>query len=527
LMTESLPLINEGATTDLKDFVSRGGGLVVLPPRSKQLLTSLLVSTESLSESGEGDLPRKVRRCLFADDLIPGTEGLVVTRRGGYDIDFRGNQGTSSSDPDTEPQPTLAIHQHGKGRVLVWNTLAPTKREARGLVVQSVMAVQPVAVQPIANVAVIQIDDFPAGFTEQMQEPIATEYGINNITFWREMWLPDMLALSREFEIPYTYFIPFNYNQRVDPPYEFEGWERAVVDVDGQQQFFSRYCLEQIKSGGELALHGYNHVPLATEHWGSKSNMLAALGQAARRWKADDFGRPPVSYVPPMNEFDSIGAQAVAEAFPSVKVICSSFSSPYEKGGNRDFGPEPWNTKLFSLPRVTSGHKISNMMRMSMTSAVNTMGVWTHFLHPDDIFDNPINRPEGRYFRNPKVLSWRIDSINRQQGLYDQFREWIEFANHNYPWLRYMRTDEAYQIVEQHLQNQVRVTFESDRVVLRSLKPTYLHVRINDGRTIDMGQAEGARLLHVAKGTNYTQFTIEMTGRELELSLEREAEAGQ
>jgi hypothetical protein len=194
-------------------------------------------------------------------------------------------------------------------------------------------------------------------------------------------------------------------------------------------------------------------------------------------------------------------------------------SGQFEAGGLREFGPEPWNPRLFSLPRATSGYHLTAPQRLAMLSELGTMGVWTHFIHPDDVVDTPQNNPAAASQRNPEGWFWRGDHTGQQNGFYYRFLRWLNFTQTYYPWLRFVTTAEASQIMQAYLANEVEVALKPYGISLRSKSPTFFQVRINDGRRVNLNALEGAQLVHVYRGEGYTLYTLRGVKEEVNLQL--------
>jgi hypothetical protein len=428
---------------------------------------------------------------------------------------------------DLAPDRPLAWrHQRGRGRVVYWNSHYLSVRQRRGLLIQSLMSVQPVAVMPMANVGVIQIDDFPSGIADLDCEPVRSEFGMTVVPFLDRIWLPDMLQLGHEFGIPFSFFAPFTYNEVTAPPFDFREWEANRVVEDGRDILFPVKSARTAARQGELGLHGYNHIPLTLEHWHSRANMVAGLRAALERWQADELGPPPASFVPAMNNLDADGARALTEALPTLKIICGMHWGLLETGEGREFGPEPWNPALFALPRMTYGYEMTPYSGFVMVSQLATFGVWTHFLHPDDVIDNPVHMPAATSHRNPHTLRWRGRRDGGEPSLLGQLRAWFDFTARHFPWLRYARTSEAADLIRRHLANRVRVTYDGSAVEITSEADTDVQVRINSWSAVHAGEWAGVELLHQYRGDDYHLYTLRMKAGSVRLALVPNEEAG-
>jgi len=372
------------------------------------------------------------------------------------------------------------------------------------------------------NVGLFHIDDFPAPPPTCKLEPVTSEYDLTVVDFYYKVWFPDMMSLARKYGLHYLWIIPFNYNGRIEPPWDFREWTHAKIEVNGQKVPFCTYMSHQVAQGEhELALHGYCHQSLRLDWWkGNTGNMVAALEAAKQRWQEDGLGPLPFSYVAPNNLYDAAGLAALHEAIPSIKVVSSVFTGVFEEGRLREFGPEPWNEDLFSIPRWTHGCFDEPYTRLVTMSELNMMGVWTHFLHPDDIFNTIENYPTETEPRNPHNAPWRGDPSDPADGMFDQLDRMLAWNQEHYPWLRWMNTDDSYTEFANYFDTEASYTFDDDEIRIEFSKhPTHLLVRLNDGRKLDLRQVTNAQIISIQAGEGYTQYVLRGMDKKVRLGL--------
>ncbi len=517
--TEFLDQIGQAEVGRILDYVNDGGGLAVVFRGWNPQLAPLF----GIDAGAEyPDLIEDEGGLSFAYDFFPGVKGLTLSEKSVqalsfFDVELLPEAQLIAS--SGAGKPIAWLHHHGRGRVIFWNTSLLAEKNARGFIVQSVLNVQGLGVLPIANFATMHVDDFPAAISTDKLEPLKTEYDMNMVAFFDQVWFPDMMEIARQYGLVYTWLIPFNYNGVIEPPFDFREWKHAKIDIDGQSVLYSVYASHLAAQGHELGFHGYNHVSLTAENWPSEERMVTALQAAAKRWEADNLGPQPTTYVPPNNLYDATGARALTQAFPSLKVLAGIYTGPFERGGNREFSPEPWNPQLFNIPRVTSGYRMTPRYRFAMISELGMMGIWTHFIHPDDVIHTPENYPHDAYHRNPKSWPWHGDHTGEKNGFYYRFLRWLDFAQATYPWLRYVRTDEAHYLLRAHLKNQVVVELKPHETAVRTAPGSYFQVRISDGRRLNLNRLQGAQFVHLHQGEGYTLYTLRALKGEVSLKL--------
>lgn len=519
--TEALQKLDQRQIDSIRRFVSLGGGLAIVYRGWNVALADLFGVT---SDTTWPDLVvGETEGLCFQSDIFPGFDGLQLTHNeisGHTAYDLAPNPDATILANSFCGRPLAWLTRFGEGRVIYWNSVVLSEKNARGLIVQTVAAVQAVSVIPIANIAALQIDDFPPEMFEQTLDPIASEYeGMNNLAFYDQIWFADMVSLARKHDLRYTWLAVFDYDDSV-PPNELE------FDSNGKRQSainkipINAAAAQSAANEGELGLHGYNHFPLLLDSWETSDQMVIALKASATEWQANGLGALPTTYVPPNNEYDKSGALALSRVYPKMEAICGLFGGgDFERGGNREFGPEPWNPNLFCFPRATSGYELIGLTRFALASQIGTMGVWTHFLHTDDVYETPENFPDGVNLRNELSHPWRVDKDGQKSGLFHRFEEGIEFVRATYPWLNFVETREALPILKSHLKNEIRVLFGSNAVSLTSTQPSYFQIRINDGRHLNPVGLSNAEIVDVQHGTDSTLYTLRSTKSEVHVEI--------
>jgi len=520
--TESIWRFNEKEALKIVEYVTGGGGLAMLVRAWHPALGSLL----GIQNRQEPNYVAIDSGMHFVGDLFPGLKGLKVEKKHIYefsalDVTLRGNVEVLATSGDGQ-YPLLWRHKFGRGRVIYWNNDLLVATELWGFAVPSVMDAHSEAVMTIVNVGLFHIDDYPAPASTRKIEPVASEYDLSVADFYYKIWFPDMMRLARKYGLYYLWIIPFNYNGRIEPPWDFGEWVHAKAEINGQQVPLCVYMSHQAaREGHELALHGYCHQSLRLDWWkGSTDNMVSALEAAKQRWQEDNMGPLPFSYVAPNNLYDAAGLAALHEAFPSIKIVSGTSSGSFEEGGNREFGPEPWNENLFSIPRWTAGYFDEPHTRMVAMSELNMLGVWTHFVHPDDIFNTRGNYPTETDPRNPYNAPWRNNPSNPTEGMFDQLDSLMAWGQENYPWLRWMTTQDSYTEFVNYFDTGASYVFDNDGITITFSKhPTYLLVRLNDGRKLDLRQVTNAQVISIHAGEGYTQYVLRGMDRQVRLGL--------
>jgi hypothetical protein len=333
--------------------------------------------------------------------------------------------------------PTIIKHKFGKGFALAFNTTQYAQKQDRGLLFAGVLAGLSQIPYPVANVSTIFLDDFPAPLYPGIQEPIKSELNLSQSDFYRKIWWPDMLKLAKTYRLTYTAIPCFDYRGKTEPPFLFPEWDASLETYKLKQRNASDWLMTAVTSNGfEMGFHGYNHESLVKKDWENPDFMVTSLNAAIKRWNSLNYGALPQTYVPPSNHIDQTGIKSLVEGLPSVTTMSSVYLGEFLEGGNREFDPEPYNNLLFNFPRNTSGYDINNQAQFDHQSLFIYTGIWSHFVHPDDVYQIPADNTQdsrGDFdYRNPNAYGWRT-SKNGKLGLFPRFENYIKAFQNQYP----------------------------------------------------------------------------------------------
>lgn len=511
--TARLDRLSSADARRLKQYVSDGGGLAVLSGGWHPLLGGLFGYPATFAPDVRS-LPDE--QVVLHGHLMPGTDNLTIDSVWVSILDVevdgasRPPSATILATAGRSGRPLAWLVPYGSGRTVFWNAGLLTQKAFRGLILQSISAVQPYTVRPMANWGALYLDDFPSPALSTPVEPIASELGLSPAAFYATHWYPDMRRLADEFGLTYTSTVIYSYDGAVTPPYRFAEWLMGRVAVPGDAVYYSPWIAQQDARHSEMALHGYNHQPLTLDRWTAGHFMRESLSAARHRWELESPAPLPTTYVPPMNEIDSTGVQALVNTFPSLTTIAGLHDGTYAFGQDREFGPEPWNKSLYALPRNTSGYILSDRLRLQMTSLMEVLGGWGHFVHPDEVFPN-----EDRYdsMRSMGIAipetGFRWYGESARPGLYYRFRKLLTFAHTHYPWLRYGTAQDAATIMQayEHLTWRWDAPTPGTLQVQTTQVPSFFVVYVSS--ETDIASLSGGALLQRTETPLLTKFVIQ------------------
>jgi hypothetical protein len=438
--------LSDASIPRLLDFVSTGGTLFIPFANEDRRMAYLL----GFKAEAEFSTDNKSIGWYFNTPMLPGMKGKTYSG----DLAFFGFAAENFSNrvkilataTNNPKYPTVVENPIGKGRVLLYNTSGDFIKTDRGFLFAGVLKGLEGIPYPIANASTIFLDDFPAPQYESMVEPVASELNVSMEDFVNDIWWPDMKKLSKEFKIPYAAMTTFDYRNKIVPPFTLDQWNAQKITINNKTEPLTDWLVRDVaKNGNELAFHGYNHVSLMKNLWKNQQFIATSLNTVKKKWEISNFGKLPVTYVPPSNEIDKMGLIELKKAMPSLKYLCSLYLGQTYDGGNREFDYDPYEKNFFDYPRVSSGFYLSDDRKYNIQSLYLITGIWTHFVHPDDIFQIPdknSKKEDLRDMRNGEGLGW-YKTKGKDKAMFPEFRKSLKLMTNTYPQLRFLNASDG------------------------------------------------------------------------------------
>lgn len=526
--TEALWNIQDSTAAAITQRAADGMG-IVFTCRGFSPLLAHIKGVQSLSFPPDSTENLPTRNIEFTSNWIPGLSGLRIaesaSRYSFMNVDFDRQEIdplTGEIHLLTEPgdKPPIAWRlSYGQGRVFYWNSDLTKYSPYRGLLLHSILDVLPIGLSRIANAGIFHIDDYPRPVYQVKNPPVESEYNMTDEEFYRDVMIPDLLDIASQRDMEFLFAIPFNYASTVSPSpdgWSFSEWEQTVLDTG---ELFGVSEAKRVRfAGHELSLHGYNHRSLLGDpenwddenHWirggGSVSTMRTSVEAARNRWLSDGLGPLPVTYVAPNNKIDRTGLQVLSQAFPEIWIFASDISIDFQKGGRIDFGTDPIHPHFYSLPRWTSGFYDRPQTRLYALSQLALTGVWSHFLHPDDIYDLPpedepildLYDNRSTWFRNPLQLPWGGTGSSQSHGMYHELVSLLDWSAESFPWLQWLTTIQAVDRIQRTMNTPVHLEFHPlEQRLLATIEgePGYFWLRLSSDKELDMNQIYGAQVV--------------------------------
>jgi len=466
-----ISLLNNSAYQKVLNFVANGGTLF-LPSYTDGEQFGFLAN---LKTDAFYSVNTESTGFNFNINLLPSVKGQKFHNKklhfGLKKENFKEGTEIWASAANDSDYPTIIHNTVGNGQVIIFNASQYPEKQDRGLFFAAILKGLPNFPYTIANISSIFLDDFPAPLYDVYAETVKTEMNLSQAQFYKNVWWPDMIKLAKEENIVYSTYPCFDYRNFTEPPFLFKEWETPSTTLKTHIEDAPDYLMaEALKEKQEIGLHGYNHVSLIKEDWPSKEFMVLALNSAEKKWISSGYGPLPITYVPPSNIIDSIGFAALEEAIPSIRYNCSTYDGDFDEGGNREFDLEPFNDHFFNFPRNTSGYELNEDKQFVQHSLYLYTGIWSHFIHPDDVFQvpNEHSTSQGNYkFRNPKRLGWKT-SADGTLGFLPRFKNYLQKTKKTYPFIRIETVLDAARLTEKWRKSEVAYSFRKDHIKIKT-----------------------------------------------------------
>lgn len=443
-------LKNLAAMTSIEQYVEQGGRAAILRNLQSELLPEEMVAQLGIASLGQEISVPGIR---VTGDMFLGLQGF------GFDSDIYTTAVTdvmltSDAVPQVTSQeghPIIWSHNSGQGKYIVCNSRERDDKNNYGIYTAILSQLKEDYIYPVMNMKLFFIDDFPSPVPEGNFERIYQETGLSTADFYRRLWWPEMLNNGEKYNVKYTGLIIENYGDQVKGPF------MPLADVNARNSLIV-YGRELLKAGGELGIHGYNHQSLAPAGygqdslgyatWESQADMEESLREL-KRYISDAYpGYEIHAYVPPSNILSPEGKAAVKNVFTDIKVYSSLWNGlATAKQYFQNFQLNADGT--CELPRVTSGHVSASEKMWENYIVVNYNGVFSHFVHPDEIF-----------YEESENLTWTM----MKQGLTDLLSE----LQNRFGWLEPVTATEGYEKMKDYFQMDYRVTRSEDGIKINA-----------------------------------------------------------
>lgn len=364
-----------------------------------------------------------VKGINLTNDLILKGNGISKSNADISAIDAKIDENCIVQAVSKNNRPIIWEKSLENGKVLFCNGDILQYKNYRGLFVGLLSKIKSGFIYPVINMKLNFIDDFPSPpIPDGDNEEIYSEYGRNISDFYTEIWWPTMLKSAKKYDAKYSTYYIESYNDLVNGNFS------EVRSKENRDTLF-KLGYDVIKNGGEIGLHGYNHEPLylnekikneglGYKNWTSEDNMIKALKEVSDYFSSVFPNYKFRSYVPPSNIMDKAGKDALQKVFPDIKIIASVLEGDGEEDELhyiQEFSRD--SEGILNIPRLSSGYAYTEDKKWDIYNGIMTYGVFSHFVHPDDILD-----PERSNGMNWKEMSIEYNKI--MEDVYNNFH-WL------------------------------------------------------------------------------------------------------
>ena len=400
LALEARPELDSPAVVSrLEAYVSNGGGLAALGGLLPEAFDALF----GIRRASVGEQP--IREVVCDADLWTGADGIAFAYGPEWGLALPsieaapGARALCSGRTESGGRlPTVLATDRGRGRTLAWLTSELGDKSARGRILSSLLFVAAPCAAATLNAAVFYVDDCPMPMWGRAMPPLQQ---MTDAEYYTKVWWPGIEAVLKKYRVKPTFAFVLSYDDRTTPPFQ-TGYASEPPEPEADQDDRADWTgaetaldfARRLAAGGhEIALHGYNHQSLTVAKseksagWPGLAEMVAALEETRsemRRIFGDD--RLPAAYVAPNNLLHALGKQALHQVFPEITAFATQYLDEDSILG-QEFGPDPDIPAVTDIPRISSENFLDAENAAEVLDALASPGVFSHFIHPDDLFD--------------------------------------------------------------------------------------------------------------------------------------------
>lgn len=438
---------------ELVDWVEKGGRVLIATPPDRTDTSTSIFHQIGIKSAAEQSID--FYGLAFVSDLLPGSQGMRLEGSGIFlasysiPVQLEADARVHITSGDDKDIPLLWEKDFGQGRFVVINTQLFSFPVNRGIMGAAYTLLQDAFVYPVINSSVYFIDDFPAPIPGGTNPAVTKEFQRDIRGFLMNNWWPDVWELSEKYGIKYTGLLVESYNDKVNPPFDQD------VAVD-DHRYLGRVL---IKNGGEIGLHGYNHIPLCLEKdginqlyeyptWPSEKEAQMAIKVLDSLGRTLFPGQKLTVYVPPSNVLCPEARAWLPKVLPELKVISSLLLEEQDQGTHKQSFKEA-EDGIIEFPRIVSGYQLYEDGQLARLNELGLHYVNSHFIHPDDILD-----PERREDR-----TWA--------QMRDQFENEVQWVVENAPGIRPMTVSEGAMATQRFYRLKVSTALEAESYTIQ------------------------------------------------------------
>jgi len=481
---------------EIKTWVKQGGKLMIFFPPDYSGNFMAMFDLFGIKDCGTNAVIDEVR---FMNGFMIGGENMVYpitdAFESSYALTVTDECEVLMESTDEYPVPLIWRRAYGDGTV-VFDNFGILEKSYRGIHGAAISLMDDMFIYPVINAATFYIDDFPSPVPEGDGKYITRDYNMSISDFYSQIWWNDVYDLGEMHDIKYTGLIIEDYNNQIEGKFE------RNQETD-RYLYFGNMLLQ---SGGEIGIHGYNHMPLVLENfdyenqyddyvqWKSSDDIKNAINEV-KGFATSLFEEEEMQvYVPPSNILSEAGRAVLNETgFNAIASVYLEGDLAYEQ----EFDVSEVDG-IVNTPRIISGYIFNDYTKITALSELNFHFVSTHFQHPDDVLD------EDR----GAELGWK-----EMRSRLADYMDWLYGSCSN---IRNLTGSELAAAVERYDVLEVNRTVTETGIKL-DLKnyydEAYMLLRLNDGQEIT--NITGGRYEKITDSL----YLIDCTSEQVEISI--------
>ena len=480
----------------IKDWVTDGGNLMIAYPPETSGSFQSFYDLLGILDSGDAQF---VEGLHFNNDFLIGGSAHDFNIIDPYDsalaYSIKDDSEVYMQSTDEYPVPLIWRRKAGKGTVVMDN-FGIIDKAYRGIHSAAYSLLGDYCAYPVINGAAFYIDDFPSPVPEGDSNFIDRDYHMSVADFYSQVWWNDIYELGKKYGIHYTGLVIEDYSDQVE----------GVFPENQEIMRFQYFGNMLLDSGGEIGIHGYNHMPLVLRNfdykdqydaymqWPSTVEMKKSLEEVFR-FTGELFPDEELKvYVPPSNVLSEEGRELLNDT--TIRSIAAVYL-PTDMAYEQEFDVS--KDGIINTPRITSGCVIDEYMELTALSELNFHFVNTHFHHPDDVLD--VDRGAE--------LGWA--------KLYSNLKKYMDWLYNSAPDIRNLTGSEIAAAVQNYDILKVKSEKKNSEIKLDLSdfnEEAWMIIRLNEGKSI--AGIRGGSYSRVAEN----MYLIKCEDESVELSLE-------
>lgn len=405
---------------DLMKWVENGGHVLFsIRPDPSNTFNGIYRKLGIISKSDGLILARGVN---FTSDIMPAAQGIQIGEdfiaSNSYYVELEPYCKVYLKSVDKVQTPLLWECQFKQGRFIVLNSDQFNTKSDRGVISAAYSLLHSVFVYPVINASVYFINEFPSPIKQERNDFIAEHFSRGVQDFYINVWWPDIQQLSHKYGIRYTGAFLETFNDVVLSPF-------SKKSENEKYQYFGRLILN---NHGEIALQGYNHVPLCLSEdgvneqldypgWPSLESMQLSIYESYTLTKSIFPENKITTYIPPSNILCPAARQWLPKAMPELHVI-SGLYLPGEGGlaYKQEFSEAA--DGIIEFPRILGGYEPADYMRWASINELGLHYINSYYISPSDVLSDARGPQKG----------WEY--------LHSQFEKYVRWMGETTPGLR-------------------------------------------------------------------------------------------